>query len=587
MICIKSSRVKQHAQRLFGSSRNLSVVFLFTLLAACSQSRSPVQDGLELTDLTPAELVFDSAHDRANEAQEFTLRNDDNAPLEIIEVDLAGADADSFKLEAVPVLPTVMNPQDSLTIRARFVPGAKVGALQAVLRIVSSQPEQDTVEVGLYGLNTHGQDGVQEPSLQAVVDTLGYAVDTGEGGLASSASAPLVGDEIPSPLFRKADSGPVTIKPVARYAHTEVLPFGYYTPASGQPVVREVATIAPDQNKILNPTVTTSSQDRFEPESETFGLYVAVKDAAQPFRYTQDSLNPEPTSHTMRVYPLKDRAGNPVANSYLVSFEEASDNGYQDAVFVIGNVTAVTAPPSSETTSDNEGWTSLFNGENLDGWYTYLPSTGKNEDPKGVFKVENGMLHILDIPVTGERQEFGYVAREETFKNYHLRFEYRWGSKRFRPRSTTKRDSGMLYHVVGPDKVWPRSIEFQIQEGDTGDFWLVGGTTTTTTVASTSTDLPEYQEGGASYTTKPGSFVRLANSKTYDSPTGWNTVEVIVKGDEAIHIVNGKVNNRGSNFRQPDPNDPHKSVPLNEGRILFQAEGAEVFYRNIEIKSLD
>lgn len=237
--------------------------------------------------------------------------------------------------------------------------------------------------------------------------------------------------------------------------------------------------------------------------------------------------------------------------------------------------------------ADEEGWTPLFNGKNLDGWYTWLPSTGKNNDPKRVFKAEAGMLHILDVPVTGQAQEFGYVARSETFKNYHLRFEYKWGSKRFIPRNATKRDSGLLYNVVGPDKVWPRSIEFQIQEGDAGDFWLIGGATATTTVTAAATDTPEYQEGGESFTTEPGSFVRLAKSHTYDTETGWNRVEVIVTENEAIHIVNGQVNNRAKDFMQPDPNDPDKKIPLSEGRILFQAEGAEVFYRNIEIKSLD
>ena len=238
-------------------------------------------------------------------------------------------------------------------------------------------------------------------------------------------------------------------------------------------------------------------------------------------------------------------------------------------------------------TLSSAGWTSLFNGENLDGWYTWLPSTGKNNDPKRVFKAENGMLHILDIPVTGQKQEFGYVARSETFKNYHLRFEYKWGSKRFKPRNASKRDSGLLYNVVGPDKVWPRSIEFQIQEGDTGDFWLINGVTASTTVTSTHTDTPEYQRGGEPYTTKPGSYVRLAKSQTYDTRTGWNRVEVIVTENEAIQIVNGNVNNRGWDFMQPDPNHSGRKIPLNKGRILFQAEGAEVFYRNIEIKSLD
>jgi hypothetical protein len=236
---------------------------------------------------------------------------------------------------------------------------------------------------------------------------------------------------------------------------------------------------------------------------------------------------------------------------------------------------------------DDEGWTSLFNGQDLDGWYTWLPSTGKNNDPNGVFKAENGMLHILDVPVTGRKQEFGYIATSETYKNYHLRFEYKWGTKRFKPRDASKRDSGLLYHVVGPDRVWPRSVELQIQEGDTGDFWLLDGTTTTTTVVSAKAGTPKYREDGEPFTTEPGSFVRLAKSHANDKKTDWNYVEVIVTENEATHIVNGHVNNWGQDFRQPDPDGMTRNVPLNEGRILFQAEGAEVFYRNIEIRSLD
>jgi hypothetical protein len=235
---------------------------------------------------------------------------------------------------------------------------------------------------------------------------------------------------------------------------------------------------------------------------------------------------------------------------------------------------------------EDDGWTPLFNGKNLDGWTTHLPATGQ-EDPEGVFKVHDGMLHVLGVPVTGERREFGYIARPEVFWDYHLKFEYRWGAKRFKPRDATKRDSGLLYHVVGPDRVWPRSVELQVQEGDTGDVWLIGGTTASTTVVSPLVTEPQYKEGGRAYTTAPGKFVRLVKSATNDTLTGWNTVELIVRGDEATHIINGVVNNQVTNLRQPDPKDAGKMIPLTQGRILFQAEGAEVFYRNIMIKKLD
>lgn len=251
--------------------------------------------------------------------------------------------------------------------------------------------------------------------------------------------------------------------------------------------------------------------------------------------------------------------------------------------FTVGGLTASATPLTAG--GEDEGWVPLFNGHNLDGWYTWLPSTGKNDDPQGVFKVHDGMIHVLDVPVSDRKQEFGYIATEKEYSHYRLRFQYKWGKRRFPPRQNAKRDSGVLYHFVGPDKVWPRSIECQVQEGDTGDFWLVDDTTVTTTVKASDAKEKQYQEMGEAYTQTNG---RIVKGDTHDSLDDWNTVEVVVNGaDEVVHLVNGKVNNRGTNLRQPDPNDPNKTVPLAQGRIVLQAEGAEVFYRNVEIKVME
>ncbi len=68
------------------------------------------------------------------------------------------------------------------------------------------------------------------------------------------------------------------------------------------------------------------------------------------------------------------------------------------------------APAASAEKPESEGWVPLFNGKNLDGWYSYLDSSGKNKDPNGVFKVENGMIHILDVPMSGGKSDNGYLA---------------------------------------------------------------------------------------------------------------------------------------------------------------------------------
>src|SRR5579871_4487401 len=105
--------------------------------------------------------------------------------------------------------------------------------------------------------------------------------------------------------------------------------------------------------------------------------------------------------------------------------------------------------------SGTESWVPLFNGRNLDGWYSFLQTSGKDKDPRGSVRVEEGMIHILGSEVTTEDAEPGYLATDREFGDCRIRAEYKWGTKRFPPRSEQKRDSGLLHHIVGADHVWP------------------------------------------------------------------------------------------------------------------------------------
>ena len=312
----------------------------------------------------------------------------------------------------------------------------------------------------------------------------------------------------------------------------------------------------------------------------TFQLAFA-EDAPESFSLVgspTDLYTPAATFATLTLGEVRFTQAGDKYFKFTVGGKNAQSGGYALALDTLTLVPAGDLSPTTGPTTDptGDGWISLFNGKNLDGWTTFLPSRGRNNDPEGVFKVENGMLHILDVPDRGQRQEFGYLATNRSYGDYHLRFEYRWGAKKFVPRANAKRDSGVMYHLQGSDRVWPRSVELQVQEGDTGDFWLIGGTTLSTTVASIRQNPKRYRGGGTPYTTRPGLFVQIANDQTRDSKSGWNTVELIVKGNEAVHIVNGQVVNRGEL--------QSGGKPLTEGRIAFQAEGAEVYYRNIELK---
>ena len=116
----------------------------------------------------------------------------------------------------------------------------------------------------------------------------------------------------------------------------------------------------------------------------------------------------------------------------------------------------------------------LFNGKNLDGWYSFFNSKGKNNDAYSIFLVENGLLHISG-------KEFGYISTNGSFKDFHLVAEFKWGTKKWPPcdGGTVKRDNGIVFNIPPgyKDNVWPLSIECQVQEGDAGDIYLLGGAT--------------------------------------------------------------------------------------------------------------
>lgn len=197
---------------------------------------------------------------------------------------------------------------------------------------------------------------------------------------------------------------------------------------------------------------------------------------------------------------------------------------------------------------------SLFKPEDKGRWYVFLENSPKGKDSLGVFKFENGLIHVSG-------QKFGYIATEESFSNFHLKLEFKWGVKKYPPRLNEKRDAGILYNVdiYNGDKIWPRSLECQIQEGDCGDIWLIDSAFLTH--ADTLTGKKPYQ--------------RVIKTKDGEKPTGeWNKVEVIVNKGDITYLVNGQVVNKAKN---PNPK---------AGRIMLQSEGAELFYRNVEIKKL-
>ena len=241
---------------------------------------------------------------------------------------------------------------------------------------------------------------------------------------------------------------------------------------------------------------------------------------------------------------------------------------------------------SGQTGGVSQQAQSLFNGHDLSGWYTFIKERGRDSDPRGVFTVVDGMIRV-----SGE--EWGCITTEQEFENYHLLVEFKWGEHTHAPRIENARDSGVLIHSVGADGayggIWMHSIECQLIEGGTGDFIVVGDGSedfalTCPVAAEKQGSSPVYQPDGTPITVHEGRinwFGRdpgWADQKGYrggrdlEKPVGeWNRLECVVAGGEITVKLNGVTVNHAQDAR------PRK------GRIQVQSEGAEIFFRRIEI----
>lgn len=242
-------------------------------------------------------------------------------------------------------------------------------------------------------------------------------------------------------------------------------------------------------------------------------------------------------------------------------------------------------------------WKSLFNGKDLSGWETYVsfqPETneynlvskhkprGVNNDPKKVFSVVDGLLRV-----SGE--EWGGITTLEDFENFHLKFDVKWGDKKWHPRTDARRDSGVLYFAVGPQGAqsahWMRSHEFQVQEGDSGDYHSLDGVIIDVHAGDANEGDWKFYAYDPKGPLRKDIAARVLKLGLYEKPHGeWDTMEIITDGKTLIHKVNGHEVFRGFNSREKVDG---KYVPLTRGKLQIQSEGAEVFYRNILIKPLD
>ena len=236
----------------------------------------------------------------------------------------------------------------------------------------------------------------------------------------------------------------------------------------------------------------------------------------------------------------------------------------------------------------------LFNGEDLSGFYIYISDT-MYDDPRKVFTVERDVDGAPAIRVSGDG--FGGLITQDAFRDYRLVVEYRWGTKTWGQREKASRDSGILLHCTGPDGdyngVWPSSIECQIIEGGTGDLLVVPGKDAKmppSVVSEIELDRDgekTWKKGGQRELIKAGRVNWYGRDPDWKDVLGyrgkkdvqgdgqeWTTVECVADGDRLQYFVNGKL-----------VNEAFEATP-SAGKLCFQTEGAEIYFRKIELHPL-
>lgn len=149
----------------------------------------------------------------------------------------------------------------------------------------------------------------------------------------------------------------------------------------------------------------------------------------------------------------------------------------------------------------------------------------------------------------------GYLYTEQKFTNFILKLQWRWPEGK-------PGNGGVLIRMTGQHKIWPKSLEAQINAGDAGDFWgLDGYRLDGPADRKKELDNPQF-----------GKLINLEKTAAAEKPAGqWNDYVIEANGDTVTLTINGKTANRAT------------GCDVVAGPILLTAEGDEIHFRNVRI----
>jgi hypothetical protein len=153
----------------------------------------------------------------------------------------------------------------------------------------------------------------------------------------------------------------------------------------------------------------------------------------------------------------------------------------------------------------------------------------------------------------------GYIRTKRDFKDFILTLEWR------RPPGSESGRGGVLIRMTGVDKIWPKSLEAQLNAGGAGDFWGLDG----------------YRLSGPRERLKSvthETFGVLTNLKkvhdTEKPPGEWNEYKIVANGDTVTLSINGQEVNKAT------------GCDVVAGKICLTAEGDPIHFRNVRLKPL-
>jgi hypothetical protein len=196
--------------------------------------------------------------------------------------------------------------------------------------------------------------------------------------------------------------------------------------------------------------------------------------------------------------------------------------------------------------------TNLFNGKDLTGWHADVPERDNKPDPPATFVVRDGLLVSLGQPR-------GHLITDAQYANYRLEVEYRFPDK--------PGNCGVLVHSSTPralSKMFPKSIEIQMNYGHAGDFWCIVEDITVPNMVQRRGP----KENWGITTGKARRILNLTDDSEKPADQ-WNAMTIECLKDQVKVWVNGILVNHGA------------QCTATKGQISLQAEGAEVEFRKL------